>query len=81
MAYEHKPNEGSLFLNKDRTEDKHANARGSALIGGVEYWVDAWTNTNDAGAKWQKLRFKPKDKRAQEPAAAAPEPFSDDIPF
>jgi hypothetical protein len=81
MAYEHKPNEGSLFVNKDRTEDKHANAKGSALIGGVEYWVDAWTNETDAGAKWQKLRFKPKDQQQKPAATPEPTPFNDDIPF
>lgn len=65
MAYETKPDTGSLFRNDKRTQDTHAHARGSALIDGVEYWVDAWTNVAKNGDKYQSLKFKRKDKQAQ----------------
>jgi hypothetical protein len=89
MAYEVKPNTGSLFKNEKREADTHAHAKGSALIDGVEYWVDAWTNTSANGTKYQSLKFKPKDG-ARTPASVsqrdyipsrADEDDSDEIPF
>ena len=60
--YEQKELEGALFINKEKVEqtDK-VNAKGSALIDGVEYWVKAWTNTSKAGEKYQKLSFTPEE--------------------
>ena len=69
MAYEMRDNSGSLFKNEDRQKDTHANARGSAVIDGVHYFVDAWTKDGEKG-KWQSLSFKKKDK--QPGVAAAP---------
>jgi hypothetical protein len=82
MAYEMKPNTGSLFVNDRREKDTQPNARGSALIDGVEYWVSAWTNTTAAGDKYQSLKFQRKDEA---PVAVAPVPelavSGSDIPF
>lgn len=69
--YEVKPNTGSLFKNDNRTQDTHAHARGSALIDGVDYFVDAWTNVAKNGDKYQSLKFKRKDKQTH-PAAPHP---------
>ena len=63
MAYETKDNTGALFANKDRKSDKHANATGNATIDGVAYFVDAWTNTDRNGNKYQSLKFKRKDQQ------------------
>ena len=71
MAYEMRDNSGSLFKNEDRQKDTHANARGSAVIDGVHYFMDAWTKDGEKG-KWQSLSFKKKDK--QPGVAAAPKP-------
>jgi hypothetical protein len=86
MAYEQKPNEGTLFANKDKQSDAHPNAKGSALIGGVEYWVSAWTNTaQTSGDRYQKLKFTPKDEagKAKHTPKAVPvaDDFNDEIPF
>lgn len=86
MAYEMKENTGSLFKNDRREKDTHANARGSALIGGVEYWIDAWTNETNSGDKYQSLKFKPKDEAGTggtHSSRAQPAGFDDgaDIPF
>ena len=67
MAYEQKPNTGSLFANKEKTADTHANAKGSAVIEGVHYFCDAWTNTAPDGSKYQSLKFKRKDKQPGSP--------------
>lgn len=91
MAYERRENSGSLFKNDKNTEDKHPNARGSALIGGVEYWVSAWTKKDKNGNPWQSLAFSKKDEQRepepkQTPASAGKRDggvgaMSDDIPF
>lgn len=93
MAYEAKPNTGSLFKNDKRTKDTQAHATGSALIDGVEYFVDAWTNIDKKGDRYQSLKFKRKDKQPQaaKPASygeqsggsygSQPEDLNDDLPF
>lgn len=85
MAYQHKENTGSLFKNDKREKETHAHARGSALIDGVEYWVDAWTNESNDGSKYQSLKFKRKDSAGN--GAPRPQPaafgndLDDDVPF
>lgn len=62
MTFEQRDNSGALFKNEDRQKDTHAHARGSAVIDGVHYFVDAWTKDGAKG-KWQSLSFKKKDKQ------------------
>ena len=87
MAYEQKENSGSLFKNDKKTADNHPNATGSALIGGVEYWVSAWTKKDKNGNPWQSLSFRRKDdvrqkEPAKEPAKAGSfQDMDSDIPF
>jgi len=90
LSYEQRDNSGSLFANEAREKDTHANARGSCTIGGVAYFVDAWTKTTQDGKKWQSLSFKKKENQKGAPKSpagggsrAAPT-FADegsDIPF
>jgi hypothetical protein len=89
MSYEQRDNSGALFRNEDRKTEKHANARGSAVIDGVHYFVDAWTKQGAKGP-WQSLAFKRKDKQPDaEPQRRAPDRKTDsgfdqmdsDIPF
>ena len=79
MAYEPKDNSGSLFKNDKREKETHANARGSARIEGVDYWVDAWTNTANNGDKYQSLKFKRKDGQAGAVAATTQRSGFDDL--
>lgn len=65
MAYELKDNSGSLFKNDRREKDTHPHATGTALIGGVEYWVSAWTKDGAKG-KFQSLAFKVKEERREQ---------------
>ena len=87
MAYEQKDNSGSLFKNDKKETDSHPNAKGTAKIGGVEYWVAAWTKRDKNGNPWQSLSFTPKDNDRQRENAAAkrnPRDLSDiesDVPF
>lgn len=87
MAYEQKPNTGSLFKNDRKESDSHPDYKGSALIDGLgECWLDAWVNTAKDGGKYMSLKIKPKDER-REIAAPANHPgtsladLDDDIPF
>ena len=79
--YTHKENTGSLFKNDKREKDTQPNAKGSALIDGVEYWISAWTNEGQKG-KFQSLAFERKDAAPAKPAARRPSrDDSDEIPF
>jgi hypothetical protein len=90
MAYELREGQGSLFKNDKREKDTHPHATGTALIGGVEYWVSAWTKEGAKG-KFQSLAFKPKDERQQPAPRDDPrkvanrmdrhEDLEDEVPF
>jgi hypothetical protein len=74
--------QGSLFKNDRKESDNHPNAKGAALIGGVEYWVSAWTKVDKNGNRWQSLSFQPKEAKAKAPISNAPAFDEDnDIPF
>lgn len=85
MAWTQQPNSGSLWKNEDRKDDKHPNAKGSALIDGTDYWVSAWTRETKEGVRYQSLTFRPKDQPERENPPQRrppkPEPIEDEIPF
>lgn len=81
--YEQKDNTGALFANDKREKETQPNAKGSAMIGGVEYWVSAWTNTSSKGTKYQSLKFERKSEtfdNKQEMAQHGAE-LNDSVPF
>lgn len=83
MAYQQKENTGSLFKNDKKLTESHPNAKGSALIDGVEYWVAAWTKQGEKGA-WQSLSFTRKDATAKtesKPTPKSVDELEDEIPF
>lgn len=54
---------GVLFPHKKET-DKQPDFRGSALIGGVEYWVAGWKRTGkQSGAPYMSLAFQKKEAK------------------
>lgn len=85
MAYEQKDNEGTLFRNKKQKTDKHPTHTGSGMINGVEYWIDAWTNTAEkTGEKYFKFKFKPKEEQqspAESPQPSPTDGIDDTVPF
>ena len=84
MAYEQKPDTGSLFRNDRKETESHPDHRGSAMIGGVEYWVSAWINTTGEGKKYFGMKYQAKDAQAPPRAeqGQTDEPDLDDsIPF
>ena len=87
MAYEVRELSGSLFKNDEKKEETHADFNGSAKIGGVDYWVNAWTKTYEKEGvkrKYYSLSFKPKvaAKQVVGPVKAADDfEDMDQIPF
>ena len=87
MAYEMKDNSGSLFKNDRKEADTHPDYKGTALLNGVEHWVDAWINQSSSGTKYMSLKFKPKEgaRGAPNPPRDNPQAFDpgldDDVPF
>jgi hypothetical protein len=86
-TYEQRDNSGAMFVNDKKESETHPDRKGSALIGGVEYWVNGWINESKSGTKYMSLKFSPKDevqsKGVQQAKAAVQESvnFDDDIPF
>jgi len=81
--YETKDFTGVLFANDKREKETQPNAKGSALIDGVEYWVSAWTNTSSKGTKYQSLKFERKSQTFdnQTEMADHAQSIEDTIPF
>jgi uncharacterized protein (DUF736 family) len=58
---------GVLFKNERKEKDTHPDYKGSAEVGGVEYWLSSWIKVGKGGAKFMSLSFtakeEPKDTR------------------
>jgi len=87
MAYEHRPDTGSVFKNERATTPQHPGYTGSALIGGVEYRVSIWVkNADDPNRKtFLSMKFEAADewkKQYSKTVSVAPAAAVDDeIPF
>lgn len=80
MPYEQRDMSGTLFKNDKREKETHPNATGTCMVGGVEYYVSAWTKDGKKG-KFQSLSFKRKDAQGTaKPAAREPGQDDDDQP-
>jgi hypothetical protein len=87
MAYEIRENTGTIFRNDKRDKETQPNARGTALIDGVNYEISSWTKEGKNG-KFQSLSFKRKDDRPAQDARPAKDDrnsygdsHTDEIPF
>lgn len=79
--FQAKDNSGVLFANPRKETEKHPNAKGSAVIDGVEYWVSAWTNKTKDGDLYQRLEFQSKTEAAETNNEESVELDQQDIPF
>lgn len=82
MAYEMRPESGTLFKNDRKEKDTHPDYTGEALIGGTPYYMSAWIKDGKKG-KFMSFAFKPKDAAGRaEPRQAATKPDDlEDVPF
>jgi hypothetical protein len=73
-------NRGSIWKNAKKEKDTHPDFTGSANIGGVEHWVNAWRQKPGASEKAPVLTFtfRPKDAPKQDATA---DDMDSDIPF
>lgn len=83
MAYEKKPNTGSLFTKDKQGNPNRPDFGGDVLIDGKEYWVSAWAKMSPKGQPWFSMSFKPKDEKpVYDKARSAPvDDLEDGIPF
>ena len=91
MAYQHKPNEMSLFKNKRKVNPDQPTMTGSSVIsaselgigeGQVEIQVAAWMNTlKDGGEKWLKIKVQKREERETNSFSAGEEDADEDLPF
>lgn len=95
VPYEQRDNSGSLFNNDRKNTEKHPDDTGTAMVGGVEYYISAWRKRSSGGKDFISLSFTPKNQAGnrsgggggarQEQRAPAParkeETLDQDIPF
>jgi len=82
MAFEQKDNSGAIFKNKNPKSDKSPPLTGNALIGGVDYWVSAWSKTDKNGEKWVSFSVTPKNPSPAQKLKPDTSSYDEDsIPF
>ena len=64
MAFQQKPNRGSLFKNTEKSKEEDRDYTGSLNIDGVEYWLSGWIKTSEKATKYLSISAKPKDAPA-----------------
>lgn len=57
MAFEMKPNSGSIFEADKEGNEARPDMKGKARIGGMAVWVSGWWNTTRAGDPFLALKF------------------------
>ena len=68
MAWEHKPNKGSAFINRDKKEDWHADFKGDIMLPDNKvYWLHVSRATTKAGDEYFKVEIG-KEKATVTPA-------------
>lgn len=81
MEYDN-TNRGALFINENKTDDKHPDRSGSLNVDGVDYWLSGWLKDGKSG-KFLSLSIKPKDqqKKAKPKQKQDFDMGEDQIPF
>jgi len=85
--YEQKDNSGAMFVNDKKESETHPDRKGSAMIGGVDYWVSGWLNESAKGSKYLSLKFTAKEDAHNQGVkqivnkVQKQEFLEDDIPF
>ena len=80
MAFQLKPNRGSLFKNDEKSKEEDRDYAGSINIAGREYWLSGWISETKKGNKYLSLSIKPKDEHSSETTKPKTKELSDAIP-
>jgi hypothetical protein len=80
MAFELKPNRGSLFKNEEKSNEEDRDYSGQLNVEGRLFWVSGYINTTKAGRKYLSLSIKPQSDTAQ-PKKSRADDLGDSIPF
>lgn len=62
-----KNNTGTLFLNDRKTETKHPDYTGKAIINNKPYWVSAWIKVGKSGKKFISISIQEPFKKPERP--------------
>ena len=62
-----KNNTGSLFLNERKTETKHPDYTGKAIINNKPYWVSAWIKVGKSGKRFISISVQEPFKKQERP--------------
>lgn len=88
MAYEQRNNNGSLFKNDRKNNERQPDYNGNAIINGKTMRISAWIKKSQNGTAFMSLAFEEVNGAYQQgaPQRSAPapqnlEPQPDDIPF
>jgi hypothetical protein len=79
-TYQHKPNTGSLFKNDKKTDPKHPDSRGTALIDGKLYRISGWTK-DGKGTKFSSLVFQLDSEKPQTSTPTSNTASDDGLPW
>lgn len=66
MAYALNEGQGNLSANTRKTEEKHPDITGKAMIGGKLYQIAGWRKVNQQGSIWYSLSVKPEGQGRQQ---------------
>lgn len=66
MAYEQRPNSGSLFINDRKQTDRHPDYTGTAMVNGTEVYISGWKKTTNTGKTFLSLAFKAKNGQSHD---------------
>jgi len=80
--YEQKDNTGALFNNSDKKQkESEPDYKGSAVVDGVDMWVNGWINTAKSGLKYLKLSFAAKKDQPQRETETNDDDDGEPMPF
>jgi hypothetical protein len=68
---------GAIFKNDRKELPNHPDRKGSAVIGGVDYWVAGWLKEDKNGQQYLSLAFTRKDEKTAAKAEPCREPKAD----
>ena len=78
MQYDN-TNSGAIFPAREKKSEKHPDMTGSLNVGGVEYYVSAWTKVSKQGQKFLSLSVNPKQQVAQQAVQRAQQTVEPDL--